>query len=604
MKSLYINLLFFFISFIVVLFVTVKIFAWTIDVPYGINGISNTSVRSDYYDGNNMAAQSDGKIIITGYENTDLHKSWKLERYNTDGNIDNTFGENGKVIIDFGYDTSIKGVIILKDDSFIAVGESNSARAGLLIAKFDINGSLDESYGNQGIVSTQLFDTEQIQPRDLQLDNSGRLVITGYQLYDGYNRSYMFISRYTPDGLIDNSFGNDGKILVNYPNAQYNSGANIDITKDNKIIIVGALGGVGGDPIIIYQYNDDGSIDTSFGDNGHVYEHFGSVHDISTDVAIQQDGKVVITGFSAGDYLLSPKLFVLRYTTDGIRDDHFANNGLFEDISDSYSKSNAVLTYSDGKIVIGGTYFDGNSFNPMIKRLNNDGSPDLTFSVNGTYILNLGYDAEIYNFVGRGDNVMYNAVSDGKMNYKLIKLIDELYTYPTATINPSPTNNILPTITPELIPSPTIGSSGNYVIVDDSKLGEGNSNDKWRYVGKSWVNCRSNSEFNCDFTDIKTTYSWSENANDTAILNFTGKQIAIIGSKGYMYGRMAITIDGSEEIIVDCYSSNILNQVVLWQSPKLKPGRHILNIRVKGDRNVNSTANRILIDEGLINKSN
>src|SRR6185436_17432864 len=96
---------------------------------------------------NSVALQSDGKIVVAGGSDG----NFALARYNSDGGLDSTFGADGKVTTDFGAGSSGNLVTIQSDGKIVVTGTSNDNFA---IARYNSNGNLDSTFGTFGIVST------------------------------------------------------------------------------------------------------------------------------------------------------------------------------------------------------------------------------------------------------------------------------------------------------------------------------------------------------------------------------------------------------------------------------------------------------------------
>src|SRR5436305_222441 len=82
--------------------------AFSLDPSFGTGGKVITSFGTDAY-AMHVAIQSDGKAVAAGYNSNNGHKNWAIGRYNTDGTLDTSFGTNGIVIRTFGFDEVIQG---------------------------------------------------------------------------------------------------------------------------------------------------------------------------------------------------------------------------------------------------------------------------------------------------------------------------------------------------------------------------------------------------------------------------------------------------------------------------------------------------------------
>ncbi len=190
----------------------------SLDVSFGSNGIvTMTSLVSIP---NDIVLQSDGKIVITGYTGS-TPGDFSVVRYNTDGNVDTSFGSNGIVnsYIDGSYATNLA---IQADGRIIVAG--NHA----ILVRYKADGSLDTAFGTDGIVTM----TEELNSiTDFVLQSDGKVVITGYTGNFG-------VARYHTNGEIDTEFG-EGGIIVTDIQEYRDKPADIIIQSDGKILVGG-----------------------------------------------------------------------------------------------------------------------------------------------------------------------------------------------------------------------------------------------------------------------------------------------------------------------------------------------------------------------------
>ena len=366
--------------------------------------------------GNNMirdmAIQSDGKLVLGGWFTTFNGVSRnRVVRLNTDGNIDNSFnpgsGANsfvntmaiqadGKILAGGGF-TSFNGVThnrivrMLSDGSLdpsfdASVGADNSVftllpqsdgklmvagsftsyngvAAGNLL-KVDDNNQLDPSF-NPVMGANDLVQVIQTQP-------DGKILIGGdFTTFNGtvVNR----IARLHPNGSLDNSF-NQGSGVDNTIRA-------IAFQSDGKILIAGDFKEYNGHTINrIARLNTDGSLDTTF-DPG--LGPSNNIHSINSlyDLAIRQDGKILVAGTFAGwDGWPYNRMVLLN--PDGSTDIQFNRH-----IGSSAIQSGAnlairsLVVQPDGKMLIAGefTSYNGSTIY-RVARLFADGNIDPSFT--------------------------------------------------------------------------------------------------------------------------------------------------------------------------------------------------------------------------------
>lgn len=149
--------------------------------------------------------------------------------------------------------------------------------------------------------------------------------------------------------------------------------------------------------IPLAQADSTGLPDLSYGDNGVTTLDFGDLHCTAYDAALQNDGKLVLagyTGMASGDLGTirfsegsGMTLAIARLNTDGSLDSSFAQDGLFT--YEGFSGQNSAVFTSvkvlpDGKILASGYVYMGGLGNYIVlMKLNADGTPDITFGKNG-----------------------------------------------------------------------------------------------------------------------------------------------------------------------------------------------------------------------------
>jgi uncharacterized delta-60 repeat protein len=171
---------------------------------------------------------------------------------------------------------------------------------------------------------------------------------------------------FAQSGSIDYTFNSAD---VGYGNA---SGANSNVLDsslqaDGKIVIVGNFNSYNDTTSKnIARLNVDGSLDRAFNSS------IGADNDIQT-ISIQSDGKIIIGGLFTS-YNGTLRNHIARLNSDGSIDDSFNPN------LDLKNTINTILIQNDGKIIIGGYFYEFGSAMTYIIRLNTNGSIDNSFS--------------------------------------------------------------------------------------------------------------------------------------------------------------------------------------------------------------------------------
>jgi uncharacterized delta-60 repeat protein len=163
-------------------------------------------------------------------------------------------------------------------------------------------------------------------------------------------------------------------------------GRAVAIQPDGKIVVMGVSYNGKKHHILVLRFNSDGTRDNTFGVGGvFIYGEKTKGNNYGSGVALQRDGKIVVVGDSYYDK--SREVLVLRCNSDGSLDSTFGKGGVAT-YNSSQTKENKDLSFgvmlqSDARIVVVGSTHNGKNYEPMILRYNSDGSLDSSFGKGG-----------------------------------------------------------------------------------------------------------------------------------------------------------------------------------------------------------------------------
>ncbi|MEI8208659.1 MAG: hypothetical protein WCG16_05610 [Methylococcales bacterium] len=350
-------------------------FASNSSSPYLIKLADNQTILSS-------AIQPNGNILLAGghYNNSTESTDFSLINYNSSGNQQNTaFNGDGE----FNFNTtknwfgngdsnntdSIVKVTTQSDGKILIVGDSYSRYSQVsgysdyvtieeksVLIRLTSDGYLDTSFGNQGVVYSALnnstsnsmwsdgtlisqTDYNSTSPESVAVQSDGKIVTLGMVVVgQGFNNSSAYyLERYNTDGTLDSSFGGgtgriisdvnptdmsfDKSVIDNYLNNLDDIPHALSILGNGKILVAGQSNF---NQLAVLRYNSDGSLDSSFGNNGKIIGTFGHGEARGYSLNVQTDGKFIVTG-EAVDSGVSQTL-VLHFNADGSLDDTFNPN--------------------------------------------------------------------------------------------------------------------------------------------------------------------------------------------------------------------------------------------------------------------------------------
>lgn len=374
-----------------------------LDPAFGIAGLSQVDSGDDGDAARALARQPDGKLLVAGRLDTGAYSDFGLARLHADGRLDTSFGEpigggrRGFVRVNIGptaaVNDSATSVALQSDGRIVLAGEGfaqdgNFAYQRFALARFHVDGSLDTSFGNGGTVvspATMVQVAEYLTAIAKRRDGSlpdDRITAVGYV----FGRSMGLIRRYLANGQPDPSFGTGGTLILTESVAGgvrrgMTSVADAVWLDDGKLLVVGS----GGDRGFVFQrFHADGSLDTSFGNNGRTLVKFSSSveYDQPAALAVQPDGRILASGYASMQYASAPSkdFAVVRLTANGLPDTRFGDGqgrSTFP-LSMHTDEALAIAQTSDGDFIAAGSANNdqatpgGNAMQGALMRLQGD----------------------------------------------------------------------------------------------------------------------------------------------------------------------------------------------------------------------------------------
>lgn len=342
---------------------------------------------------NAMALAADGKILVAG-RSAENSGDFALVRLTRDGDLDASFGDGGKVTTALGSGSDVAYAVAVQEDGKIVVAGS-STRDGtgvdFALVRYLPDGRLDEDFGSGGKVFTSLSDDSDIAYA-LLIQADGKIVVAGESNQGASNTGLDFaLVRYHADGSLDESFGDGGRVLT--PMSSGNGRdvvyalASHEIGGEERIVAVGGEG-----DFAIARYTEDGELDETFGQDGKVTHVWGSVIGAARAVQVLPDGKILVAGHETHDFAL------LRFTRNGALDTTFGGGTpVITPISeDNWDEAQALAVEADGKILLGGWVYEGSSSsgNFALVRYTEDGELDASFGDGGIVVTEVASKAK------------------------------------------------------------------------------------------------------------------------------------------------------------------------------------------------------------------
>jgi uncharacterized delta-60 repeat protein len=360
--------------------------AVTLDASFGQGG----KVLTDFNQGQTfihvtkLLEQSDGKIVAVG--RTGYSRSYVAAmRFHPDGSVDASFGQSGKVILNWFSPVRSSFFVPLAaldgNDKIILAGllwDSETNTQSLVVARLTRDGALDSTFSDDGrvIESTSLYPT----PYSLAIDAQNRILIGGQsslQSHDGC------VARFRSDGVLDNTLDSDGLLFFKFSTDEFAGDAAYALTTDaqGRILLVTANSA----GLIVARYTDSGALDNSFAGRGFVVDA-GMEASSVTQIAVLESGRIAVSSSH-----VTYQFAQTRYLPNGARDYSFSGDG-FATVDLGY-RAPSVSYYlhhiaRDGTVTIGIASYDStaptsNGYDINIARFTPAGDLDAAFGEGG-----------------------------------------------------------------------------------------------------------------------------------------------------------------------------------------------------------------------------
>ena len=275
----------------------------SLDTGFGSTGIVTTSVGT--FARGVAVAITNQKIVVVGSSGS---VDFCIVRYSDNGSLDPTFNGSGIVTTTIGALSAGQSVTIQSDQKIVVAGITNDgSNDDLAIARYNPDGSLDHDLNGTGIVTTPITFGNDIG-YGVALQTNGKIAVVGETPVDG--KPAIAVARYLVDGTLDTTLNGSG--IVTTPIGQGSAAAGLVIQPDRKIVVGGVVVENGKSNVALVRYNVDGNLDTSFKHTGIVTTPVGLNNGIGRAIAIQPDGRLLVTGFS-NDGAGGSDVVVVRY---------------------------------------------------------------------------------------------------------------------------------------------------------------------------------------------------------------------------------------------------------------------------------------------------
>ena len=290
----------------------------SLDPSFGSAGVTTTSFGDPTAAAADLVLQPDGKIVPVGVSGAGPYSElndFALARYDANGVLDPTFGGDGRVTTHFPGVTNTgsraTSAVLQPDGMLLVAGvyKNEAQPREFALARYRSDGGLDPSFGVGGKVMLVSPGFADALANGVALRLDGRIAVAG-SFEKGHHDHEFALVGLDAHGALDASFGNGGWVLSDLFAGSDDIAYGIALQLDGKVIAFGRTGQYPNFAVGVARYTTSGELDPIFGDLGRTQTTFGGFSSQAFGGALQQDGKLVVGGYSSN---ASTNIVVARY---------------------------------------------------------------------------------------------------------------------------------------------------------------------------------------------------------------------------------------------------------------------------------------------------
>lgn len=323
------------------------------------------------------------------------------------GSLNTAFGNNGASLSDLSsgnrYEESATGVFVQQDGKRVVVVDRYPI---IQLIRFNADGSYDNSYGQGGFSQAVNLSHFGGPNSNAAMQSDGKMVVTGETPANSTTRTDIGVARWNTDGTLDATFGGTGVVTTALPD--WEEGDVVQIRSDGKIVVAGEVLTPTNEHYLVFaRYNANGTPDASFGSQGsyvnHSFEGIGL-----NDMKLTPGGDIMVLGNDFGN----SQGVLARFLPSGI-DVTFTSDGYEEyDWSSTFGGGFGCMEIlSDGRILLGGSRYNGTDSDFLVARYNANGTIDNTFNGTGFQTTAIAGNEVVYDLALQSDGKIVAAGS-------------------------------------------------------------------------------------------------------------------------------------------------------------------------------------------------
>jgi len=326
-----------------------------IDLSFGNNGVVNGTEISKMLR-LSLKITDANKIFIAEsfYADPSQSNDYRTTymRFNEDGSVDETFGDHGKIIIDYSNPPFRNFSLNTENNDFLLFGGIDMNSYDPCILKYNYDGELDKNFGENGIVYLTDHETFKITPMVIKTLSDQSIFIGGFDHMDSWGATELAFCKLTSNGNLATDFANNGlwKMRISIAGMEeFEYFADVMEKSNGELVLLGTIYSIRASnnpkPVFVCNFHSNGGINENFGTDGFYYYRFGILPERIRPSAqkILQNGSKYIAAFQHDK--------IISINHNGTLDTAFNNTGVF--VCENYAFEDVKLQGTN-KLILGG----------------------------------------------------------------------------------------------------------------------------------------------------------------------------------------------------------------------------------------------------------
>lgn len=338
----------------------------SLDGGFGVGGIVAFPEDENGNGITGVTMDDEGRIVVVGYlNNSSGNADIGVARFLSNGFFDPSFADEGKLSIDFaGADERGVDIIVQSDGKILVMGNSyDGVNYTITLIRLNTDGTFDTGFDTDGIV--EFPSEDETAGTAMAVDADGRIIITGVVYRSGVDYD-IGVACFLSDGSFDSSFEGGGKMLIDFSGAN-EKGMDISVQSDGKIVVAGDTDFNVEDDFVLVRLSANGSFDDDFGTGGTVIVDLGYDEETVSVMVLQSDGKILMAGYAHNGS--NEDVILACFNSDGSLDGEFGSGGVVTtDVGGGGDEGLDMALQNDGKILVAGITDTGSSLDFVVLR--------------------------------------------------------------------------------------------------------------------------------------------------------------------------------------------------------------------------------------------